>query len=249
MAQGLLFLLSAMGEVVFRSGLVSGAVALERWMELLARNLSGLEVPGYRRHVVALGSRELSSEGLPLIVEPGPIGLDLSQGELRPTGNPFDLALSGRGFFVVETPMGRRYTRSGAFSVDRDGFLVTRSGLRVMGQGGPIQLGPGALSIVVNEHGEVFLDGEHVATLMVVDFPKGTGLLYEGGGLIRAEAEPIQAEGFQVKQGFLERSNVSPVEEMARLLLLFRGFESYQKALQLHLEERPKKLLEEVLRA
>lgn len=239
---------SAMGDVVFRSGLVSGALALERWMDSLARNLSGLEVPGFRRHVLAIELKELSPEGLPLLVEAGPIGLDLSQGELRPTGNPLDLAITGRGFFVVETPSGPRYMRSGSLAVDRDGFLVTRSGLRVMGQGGPIQLGPGATGVVVNEHGEVILNGEHVGTLMVVDFPEGTGLVYEGGGLIRAEGEPVPAEGFSVKQGFLERSNVSPVEEMVRLLLISRGFESYQKALQLHLEERPRKLLEETLR-
>lgn len=238
-----------MGDAVFRSGLVSGALVLERWMDLLARNLSGLEVPGFRRHVLVLELRELSPEGLPLLVEAGPVGLDLSQGELRPTGNPLDLAISGRGFFVVETPSGQRYTRGGSFAVDRDGFLVTRSGHRVMGQGGPIQLGPGAVQVVVNEQGEVILNGEHVGTLMVVDFPQGTELAYEGGGLIRAEGEPQEARGFSVKQGFLEKSNVSPVEEMVKLLLISRSFESYQKALQLHLEERPKKLLEETLRA
>lgn len=238
-----------MGDAVFRSGLVSGALALERWMDLLARNLSGLEVPGFRRHLLALELTELSPEGLPLLVEAGPVSLDLSQGELRPTGNPLDLAIRGKGFFVVETPSGQRYTRSGSFSVDRDGFLVTRSGYRVMGQGGPIQLGPGAVQVVVNELGEVFLNGEHVGTLMVVDFPEGTGLVYEGGGLIRAQGEPQEAQGFSVKQGFLERSNVSPMEEMVKLLLISRGFESYQKALQIHLEERPKKLLEETIRA
>jgi flagellar basal-body rod protein FlgG len=182
------------------------------------------------------------------LIRPTKLTLDLSQGLLKPTGNPLDLAISGEGFFVVQTPRGERFTRKGDFSLDRNGFLVTNEGFQVLGEGGPIEIGRGR-EVVINERGEVTVDGEVIDTLRIVTFSKEARLIPEGNGLIRAEGgEVLPAEGFSVKQGFLEGSNVSPIEEMVRLMNLIRLFEAYQKALQTSFEDLSRKLIQEVIK-
>lgn len=238
-----------MASIEFISGILCGGLALEEGLDILSHNIANLDTPGYRRQVLSFVVENPNGESSP---EPLAVrtlrALDLSQGMIKPTGNPLDLAISGEGFFVVETPQGERYTRKGSFQLDGEGFLVTPEGYRVLGLGGPIQIQRGG-SVVVNEGGDVIVDGELVDTLRIVTFPKGTPLKAEGSALIRAEGEPEEAEGYSIKQGHLEGSNVSPIEEMTRLVELSRRFEAYQKALQTSFEDISRKLLQEVIKA
>src|SRR5205823_11640742 len=92
--------------------------------------------------------------------------LDWNGGAQRLTGHATDFALEGEGFFVVKTPRGPEYTRSGNFKVTPALQLATLDGMPVLGQSGPIQIPPGKL--LVNREGEVTVDGATIDTLKIV---------------------------------------------------------------------------------
>lgn len=160
---------------------------------------------------------------------------NFEQGQLHSTGNSFDLALRGKGFFSIETPEGERYTRGGDFTKDAEGYLVTKEGYRVLGEAGYINIQ--GSNIIINESGEVFSDSERIDRLKLVDFSDYQVLRKEGNGLIRIEegmeAEMTAAEA-TLQQGFLESSNVDSVKEMVAMLTVLRAYEANQKIIKIH---------------
>ncbi|HED10749.1 MAG TPA: flagellar basal-body rod protein FlgF [Caldithrix abyssi] len=159
---------------------------------------------------------------------------DMSQGDLRNTGNPLDLAISGDGFFTVERGDSEVYTRSGSFRIDNDGVLRTRDGLPVLGEGGWINVFSefGTPSqITITEKGEVFADGELMDRLLITAFENPKALRKAGSNFFEAPkgALPFEMEEPGVKQGFLEDSNVNPAQEMIELIEVQRQFESMQR--------------------
>jgi len=163
---------------------------------------------------------------------------DYSQGNLNQTGNPFDVAISGRGFFVVETPNGIRYTRNGNFTLATDGTIVTSQGYPVMGDGGRIRLPEYEKlqkdDVLITTEGEIIVNKNVVSKLQIVDFPQPYHLQKEKGVLFvnTSGINPIEVdEGTLLRQGFLEESNVNAIEEMVKLIELSRDYESGQKAI------------------
>ena len=171
--------------------------------------------------------------------------VDFTDGPLRPTGNLLDLALKGKGFFEVLTKNGIRYVRSGRFSISPERRLVTDGGdpvLRKSGVapgGGPgdslqrfVVIPPGKFS--VNLQGEVFLGGEKVSDLSIVEFRDPHALKKEGSAYY-ANSDPNNISsggtGSKVYQGFIEGSNVNAIAEMSDLVKAHRHFESIQKAI------------------
>jgi len=158
---------------------------------------------------------------------------DFRQGALSGTGNPLDVALeSASGFFEVGGAEGPLYTRAGSFRLDSRARLVTPDGLPVSGLGGDIVL-TGAQP-TIDQQGRVFENGKQVAELKIVHFADPARALEPlGGGLYRAAgAGQLGAEPFEVRQGFLESSNVSSLPEMVRVMELVRRFESAQRIAQ-----------------
>ncbi len=215
----------------------SGMLPRVTKQEILANNLANLETPGYKRDRVAF-RRELdaqisaaASEGQDVAGEQ--VLVDFSQGSLEKTGRPLDFALEGKGFFAVETANGIRYTRAGNFSIDADGYLVTPLGDRVLGEGGPIQLGNEEVRVA--KDGEIWQGDVAVDRLRLVEFNDLTKLAKEGHNLFRltdpSERE-LPAENTRVLQGYLEGSNVNPIEEMVEMMLVYRNFEAEQKSVQ-----------------
>lgn len=155
----------------------------------------------------------------------------MTQGKVRKTGNPLDMAIEGEGFFVIQTPQGERFTRDGGFSLDRQGFLVNKNGARVLGVDGPIQLGPGRL--VVDEAGRLFIDGEQAGQLLIAGFIEPQGLEKEGDNLFRQTGRsglPVQTEDFVLHQGMLEYPNLEVVLEMVEMINAFRAYEANARA-------------------
>jgi flagellar basal-body rod protein FlgG len=183
------------------------------------------------------------------------------QGSLKETGNPFDLALEGKGFFVIQTPQGERYTRNGSFLIDNNGLLVTKEGYPVLGEEGLIYLKLNNFN--VDSMGRIFQNAdfsedpsrlvsmrendwtntELVDTFRVVDFPalgRDRYLRKQGGSLWAAtenSGEPrrvtLGAEA-KVIQSFLEASNVNIVTEMVNMIAVNRAYEANQKVIQSH---------------
>lgn len=216
---------------------LSRLVAQQRTTEVLAHNVANADTPGYRAARMVFGehlARQRDTD-----VPPG-IGRSLAlvqdratwredrMGPLQRTGNPLDLALSGEGYFAVETPQGERYTRAGRFTLDQDRRVVDMDGHPVLDIAGePIVLAPGDTRIEVLGDGTLRTENGPVARLRVVRFEDAQQLLAEGSRLFAAGegAVPEPVELPAVVQGALEGSNVQPVLELTRLTEEMRQFQ------------------------
>ncbi len=161
---------------------------------------------------------------------------DMRPGTLKSTGQSLDVALAGPGYFEVMTETGPAYTRQGAFRVDARGRLVTAQGLPVMGNGGEIVLNSDrpfidAIGNVFESRTGVAENTTPVAQIKVLQ-PENTKVMRRlGDGLFSADGSftTIKDSDIQIRQGFLENSNVSSMQEMVQLMQTMRHFESMQK--------------------
>ncbi|MBD5559253.1 MAG: flagellar basal-body rod protein FlgF [Clostridia bacterium] len=159
--------------------------------------------------------------------------IDWTQGPMEATGRQTDMAITGDGFFAVQTPAGERYTRAGNFQVDSNGTLLTSDGNYVLGRnGGMINVGTG--DFYVNQNGEVYVDNQQVGALRIVQFADNGVLRKEGGNLFYAlDGAPQQMANPVVEQGLLEGSNLDVGREMAEMLQTNRVYESSQRMLRM----------------
>lgn len=152
------------------------------------------------------------------------------QGQLKESSSSFDLAISGDGYFAVDTPGGQLYTRNGSFTLDRDGYLVTNQGYYVLGQAGRIRVDG---EFTVDSQGNVSVNGNRVDTLRLVSFEDQSQLVKIGDSLFVAAEQGVQAGG-RVMQKFLETSNINAITEMVDMITIMRAYEANQKAIQAH---------------
>ncbi|HEY8534938.1 MAG TPA: flagellar hook-basal body protein [Vicinamibacterales bacterium] len=227
----------ASGAYVALSGLRARADHLDR----LAADIANGSTSGYKaqRGTTTEAGRPLFDLALQSAVDVarGPERYDFRAGAIAPTGRDLDFALEGRGFFVVDTPAGPRYTRNGHFTRAADGALVTEDGHPVLGVDGPIRLGDGELS--VEQDGTIRTGAAIAGRLRIVDFADYGGLVRESGARFRAlnGVQPVAASGARLKNGAIERSNVSMVERIAELTEVTRTFEALQKGVSVLMNE------------
>lgn len=207
---------------------LSRQTGLLREMELVAGNIANASTTGYRRSGVVFAEHVRNmggGEGLALAHASVP-RTALAQGPLAPTGGRLDLAIEGPGFFTVETAAGPRLTRAGAFLANAVGEVVTPRGDRLLDAGGaPLQLPLDARSLAVAADGTVSADGRAIGQI-VLSAPADPGdLLREDGVLFVVEGPLAEVAGGRILQGFLEGANVSPVEEVARMIAVQRAYE------------------------
>ena len=163
------------------------------------------------------------------------IATDHVQGTMMTTGNSFDLAISGNGYFVIDTPQGLRYTRNGNFYRAVNGELVNSDGQAVLSrQGRPITIPANAPEIIVTPEGGIYAGGALVDTLGFVEFGEAEdrrAVLKQGNSLFYPQegAEPRPATG-TIEQGVLERSNANVINEMVDLIDNYRIYEANSKA-------------------
>jgi flagellar basal-body rod protein FlgG len=173
-----------------------------------------------------------------------PIGTytDFSQGGMKHTGSPLDVAIDGRGFFEIATPQGTRLTRVGSFTLDGNGQLVTKEGWPVMSAGGAgadpaarAIKSTGQAPLTITDNGEVFEGENQIAKLSLVDVSDQDTLQKVGNNLYQfkpgASPEVKDVGRPSLKQGYLEASNVNIVQEMTDMIATTRVFESTQKAI------------------
>jgi flagellar basal-body rod protein FlgF len=246
----------------------TGALAYEKRLQLISNNLANVNTVGFKKDEGRFRAFDLAeTPDNPLRVNDGRSQApaywtlfssytDFSSGGMKKTANPFDLALSGNGFFCVQTPDGLQYTRRGDFTVNADDVLVTQEGWPVMGQGGEIRLKMAKPSetnreFSVTEDGYVTVDGSQVDRLRIVDFTQPDALEKAGQSYYRAlKPEALQEldENFKVSQGFLELSNVDTVSMMTEMIEVLRGYESYQKMMR-SIDDMDARLINDVGRA
>ena len=227
--------------------LLSGQLGAMRAMEVLANNLANMATPGFRAERVqfeTLVSTEYSklSGGMTNTDVRTPsytssssfVGVkgtftDMAQGGIETSGNPLDVAIQGKGFFVVNTPAGERYTRAGNFRLDPTGRLVTQQGHAVQGSSGDILVN--GSEVRISNEGAVLVDQIQVAQLRIVD-AKPENLRRESSMMFRLAdgATVSDLDGAKVQGGALEGSNVNAVRELTDMIAASRLFESFQKS-------------------
>jgi flagellar basal-body rod protein FlgG len=214
---------------------VQGTLRLEKTFDIIANRLANVGTVGYKAEGFTFD--ELLQARM---------RIDLSQGDTVTTGNPLDIAISGDGFFKVQTPQGDRYTRNGTFTLDKDSYLVTQDGHRVLGESGPILLD--GRRITINNEGGIDVDGSQVGKLKIVTFATPEKLKKEGASFLSYtgnSADERAPDRVAVQQGALEQSNVSVVTEMKNMIEATRNYESVQKIIQTY-DEMDGKAVSEV---
>ena len=268
-------------------------------MDVIANNLANVDQTGYKSEEAIFksfpemllartredGMGHVPAGGFDLAPIVGKLGTGVEfnenyvrfdQGAVKSTGNPFDMMLDDRGsespaFFVVQTDKGERLTRNGSFVMDREGYLVTSDGHRLMGENGPIKVA--RWNWTVKDNGEVWINGKigndpdttvnetsnqweqpvllDRIKIRTVEFPRH--LVKEGNSFyattpesgpmleFRQDSEPM------VMQGFLEASNVNIVSEMTKMIEAQRQYEANQKSVTTH-DSLLGKLINEVAR-
>jgi len=162
----------------------------------------------------------------------GETRIDQRDGAMASTGRPLDLALDGRGFFVIETPGGDRYTRNGHFTLDAERRLVTEDGLPVKGVDGPIVIGAREGELNVDADGTVWNGVTRAGKLAVVEFGEPSRMTREQGTLLGAAGQTAVAVSAPVvRAGSLEQSNVTLADRLAAITSVSRGFEALQKSI------------------
>jgi flagellar basal-body rod protein FlgG len=259
----------------------AGMAAQMHRMDILSNNLANVDLTGYKKDTAIHKSfpelllRRTNDNGVykfpfgsadttPVVGKIG-TGVELNesftvftQGSMKETGNSFDMALEGEGFFVIETPYGERYTRNGSFTLGKEGLLLTKEGYPVMGENGPIRIKKN--NFIVDQDGKIYQNSslagdrerlvslqeneweniELVDRLRVVDFRRTRYLKKQGESLwleTRESGRPFTSSAeneVKVRQGFLESSNVNPVTAMVQMIEVNRAYEASQKVIQTH---------------
>ncbi len=213
-------------------------------LEFIANNLANINTVGYRGQQATfrsfLATARNAANPLNRAINDfnilGGTRLDLSVGNLQPTGNPFDVALEGAGFFAVQTSAGTMYTRNGNFQAAANGQLITSAGDLVLGEDGPITVPSG--DIAISADGTLSSAGAVVGKLRVVDFPADAGLVPQGNSYyVGPDAMAQPATRADVRQGMLESSNVNPVLGMVNLISVQRHADMMQRALSAYYNE------------
>jgi flagellar basal-body rod protein FlgF len=229
---------------------LSRQMALSRELDVVSNNIANIDTTGYKADNAAFteylmpGARDGEFRGRDQrlsFVEDRATWIDLSPGSIQHTGNPLDVAIDGRGYLVVQTPRGQRYTRAGSLSINAAGQLVTAGGDQVIGNGGPITFQQGDRDVAISPSGIITVregNGTASATrgaLQIVTFDQTQRLQKDGDSTFMAPAgvNPVPATpATQVVQGALEKSNVRAVVEMARMIEITRSYSDIATILQ-----------------
>lgn len=220
---------------------VSRLVAQQRAMDVTANNIANANTPGYR--TTRLQFSDYIDPGTGTAAPPGGRPVIYAQdratwretqaGAINHTGNPFDLALAGDGYFTVSTKDGPRLTRDGRFGPTPTGTLADSNGNAVLDTAGkPIQLAPTDTQVTIAGDGSVSTENGQVGKIGVVQPTDPMRLRAEGGTNFISDGptSPVASPG--IVQGALEESNVQPVMEVTRMMNDVRQFQLVSQMIQ-----------------
>jgi flagellar basal-body rod protein FlgF len=218
-----------------------GCLKEEIRMDIISNNLANSTGIGFKKDRISFqqllnetstATPKPTADGLPADPCLVSIDVDMTEGDIQTTGNELDLAITGDGFFKINTPDGVRYTRKGNFTLDPTGKLTTQDGYAVVGKNGEINIT--GTNIAIGDLGSISVDGTVVDSLDIVNFDNSSDLVKENKGLFKNASENPEvavSSDTTVKQGYIELSNVNVAEEMVNMIHSMRAFESYQKAI------------------
>ena len=232
----------------------TGMVNEQKRLDIIANNLANAATTGYKEEKVtnqsfdqlltikirdeseAYNDRPVGT--MSMGVKLGEVYTNFDQGSLRQTGNSYNMALEGKGFFTLAVAdkageVSTKYTRNGSFTMTKDGHIVDADGNHLMGEGGEILIPTDAVDVVIDDSGAIYADGAYIDTLSIVDFEDYDYLVKSGDTMYQTVdgVTEIPADVL-VKQGFMEQSNVNVVSEMVEMITVTRAYEANQKMIQ-----------------
>lgn len=229
-------------------GLYSSATGMlvnQKLSGTIGENLDNVRNLGYREEQAIVtsfpsmllqrmnGSEKVSIGGMGTGVEANGLAFKISTGLVVETSQPTDVALVSQGFFVVQTLAGERFTRNGHFQLDDANRLRTTAGNLVLGENG--EIGPLGPDFTIDYDGTIKDNGQIVDRLRIVDI-QGTDLQREGKTTLYNTNEvpvPVARDAIQIRQGAIEESNVNVNDQMVKMVVAMRAYESSQKVLQI----------------
>ncbi|MDP1997875.1 MAG: flagellar basal-body rod protein FlgF [Gallionella sp.] len=222
---------------------MTGASHVLQQQATVSENLANVNTPGFRAALNTFRAVPLTGEGLPTrtFVVDSTAGADFTPGPSQQTGRALDVAINGAGWIAVQGLDGKEaYTRNGSFQVTPNGVLQTRTGLNVVGDGGPITIPPDT-EVTFAKDGTISTvpSGSQATSVIVVGRlklvnPPPEQLERGGDGLFRLKDGAVATAdaNVSVAPGSLEGSNVNTVEAMVTMISLARKFDMQMKMLQ-----------------
>lgn len=231
----------------------TGMVNEQKRLDVISNNLANADTVGYKTERVAnqafddmltmkirdnsVGYQNQEIGSMSLGVKIGEVYTDYGQGSYVETGNTFDLAIDGDGFFTMRCPTGSgesvtRYTRNGCFKMTQDGYVVDANGNHLQGQNGDIQV-PVDATITVDKTGAVYANDAYVDTITLTDFEDYDYIEKYGDNMYQTvDGATTKAAAAGIDQGYTEQSNVNVVSEMVDMITVTRAYEAGQKVMQ-----------------
>lgn len=258
---------------------VSAAISQQQKVDTLANNVANANTPGFkktdltfREHLTVLENGNVDAS-LPnktwtpedfynthgnesSYVKTDGSFTNFNQGQIMPTGNIFDLAIKGEGFFEILSPNGIRYTRKGNFTINNEGKLTTDQGYFVLSKGDGTKEMPENRTIsmpqgkfAVTKEGTIISNDLKIAEINIIEFTDKHALKKEGNSLFsNNDQKNIKPEtSTMIYQGFQEQSNVNVIQEMSELIKASRNFESIQRVIKTY-DNMAEKLNTNILR-
>ncbi len=230
---------------------LSYQLALTNQLDITANNIANVSTPGFQSShplfVEFLVEVDATGQEVAYVVDKGTVR-NLNPGPTNFTGNPLDISIEGKGYFVVETDEGTFYTRNGAFQLDQSGRLVTSTGATVLDEvNGPIVIAPDETQIIISRDGTISTENGDIGRFRIVEFADEQQMTNVGNSLLATEQEPIVASEAAVVQGMLEGSNVISVAEITRMIELLRSYQAANQLIRTE-EQREQQAIETLTR-
>ncbi len=232
----------------------TGMANEQKRLDIISNNLANAATVGYKKdnvtnqsfdNLLAIKIKDASEQytersvgSMSLGVKLGEVYTDYEQGSLRETGNPFDLAIEGEGFFNISTTDEDgneiiKYTRDGSFTKSQDGRIVDAEGNSLTGESGEITIPTDAADVVIDTDGSVYADGVYIDKILITDFEDYGYLKKQGDSMYIALDGTNETTGTAaIRQGYTEQSNVNVISEMVDMIAVTRAYEANQKVIQ-----------------
>jgi flagellar basal-body rod protein FlgF len=218
---------------------LSRQIALQRQMDVVANNMANINTTGFKAEdmlfkqydMPTAADNDFAGNQSVAYTEDWATVHDMTNGPLDQTGNPLDVALSGKGFLTVSTAGGNRYTRSGALAINAAGTLVDLNGSPVLSDNGEVHFDPADTDIAILKDGTITTSQGTKGKLAIAEFADPQELTREGNNLWSG-GTPLPNQSTEVVQGSIERSNVSGVTEMAQMIRVQRAYEQIATLMQ-----------------
>ncbi|MDG2285788.1 MAG: flagellar basal-body rod protein FlgF [Alphaproteobacteria bacterium] len=208
---------------------LSRQTALRRELVLVANNIANVNTTAFKRELGIYATSQTDNafvNKLDFVIDRG-MAVSFEPGAVANTGNDLDIAISGPGFFGVDDGSGVKYTRNGALSLSPDNQLITREGHAVVDEdGAPIVIPLEGGKIEIGRDGSVSAGAEIIAKVLVAEFKSLHLMQKNGDSLFETTEAPLPPDNSTILQGNLERSNVTPVKELVRMIDIQRSYDA-----------------------